>query len=172
MAAHASWPGAGAHRRRVRRRAREEFWLRVFAPVYAVLPWSVRSRILRAMPGSHRRRAWNRRRPGPGGLTVPDCPLQGTTIIKESAVAQIVGERANTGDAIVDYEDKVFEDIQAEPGEQACILMHTVPYEGSVGLVNMLTVTRINRKGFDTHLVPVRARLVDGVGHPRVPDGG
>jgi hypothetical protein len=55
--------------------------------------------------------------------------------------------------AIVDYEDKVFEDIQAEPGEQAFILMHTVPFEGSVGLVNMLTATRINRKGFDTHLV-------------------
>ena len=31
--------------------------------------------------------------------------------------------------------------------------MHTVPFEGSVGLVNMLTMTRINRKGFDTSLV-------------------
>ena len=30
------------------------FWLKVFAPTYAVLPWSVRSRIMRAMPGSHR----------------------------------------------------------------------------------------------------------------------
>jgi uncharacterized repeat protein (TIGR04044 family) len=67
-------------------------------------------------------------------------------------VAQIVGERANTGDAIVDYEDKLFEDIQAERGEKAYIFMHTVPYEGSVGLVNMLTCTRINRKGFDTSL--------------------
>jgi hypothetical protein len=34
---------------------REIFWLRVFAPVYAALPWAVRSRIMRAMPGSHRR---------------------------------------------------------------------------------------------------------------------
>jgi hypothetical protein len=58
---------------------------------------------------------------------------------------QIVGERVSKGDAIVDYEDKVFEDIQAEPGEKAYILMHTVPFEGSVGLVNMLTATRINR---------------------------
>ena len=40
-------------------------------------------------------------------------------------MAQIVGERVSKGDAIVDYEDKVFEDIQAEPGEQAFILMHT-----------------------------------------------
>lgn len=34
---------------------KEIFWLRVFAPTYAVLPWPVRSRIMRAMPGSHRR---------------------------------------------------------------------------------------------------------------------
>ena len=31
--------------------------------------------------------------------------------------------------------------------------MHTVPYEGSVGLVNLLTTTRVQRKGFDTKLV-------------------
>ena len=67
-------------------------------------------------------------------------------------MAQIVGERVKIGDAIVDYEDKVFEDIQAEPGEQAWIMMHTVPFEGSVGFVNMLTATRINRKGFDTSI--------------------
>ena len=30
------------------------FWLRVFVPAYAVLPWSWRIRVLRAMPGSHR----------------------------------------------------------------------------------------------------------------------
>jgi uncharacterized repeat protein (TIGR04044 family) len=68
-------------------------------------------------------------------------------------VAQIVGQRAHQGDAIVDYEDKLFEDIQANEGEKAYVFMHTVPYEGSVGLVNMLTTTRINRKGFDTTLV-------------------
>ena len=49
--------------------------------------------------------------------------------------------------------DKVFEDIQANPGETAFTFMHTVPYEGSVGLVNLLTTTRILRKGFDTTLV-------------------
>ena len=68
-------------------------------------------------------------------------------------MAQIVGERAQAGDAIVDYDEKLFDDIQAEAGEKAYIFMHTVPYEGSVGLVNMLTCTRINRKGFDTSLV-------------------
>ena len=49
--------------------------------------------------------------------------------------------------------DKVFEDIQAEPGQKAFTFMHTVPYEGSVGLVNLLTTTRVLRKGFDTSLV-------------------
>jgi uncharacterized repeat protein (TIGR04044 family) len=73
--------------------------------------------------------------------------------LKEYPVAQIIGERAQPGDAIVDYEEKLFDDIQAQPGEKAYIFMHTVPFEGSVGLVNMLTCTRINRKGFDTTLV-------------------
>ena len=68
-------------------------------------------------------------------------------------MVQIVGERVSPGDAIVDYEDKVFDDIQAEAGEKAYIFMHTVPYEGSVGFVNMLTATRIRRKGFDTSIV-------------------
>ena len=54
-------------------------------------------------------------------------------------MVQVVGERVNKGDAIVDYEDKVFDDIQAEQGEKAYIFMHTVPFEGSVGFVNMLT---------------------------------
>jgi uncharacterized repeat protein (TIGR04044 family) len=68
-------------------------------------------------------------------------------------VAEFVSDRVQPGDAIVDYEHKVFPDIQAEEGEQAWVFMHTVPFEGSVGMVNMLTTTRINRKGFDTHLV-------------------
>lgn len=68
-------------------------------------------------------------------------------------MVDIVGEKVQPGDAIVDYEEKVFPDHQAEEGEKAFIFMHTVPFEGSVGLVNMLTATRINRKGFDTHLV-------------------
>jgi len=30
------------------------FWLRVYAPAYRALPWSLRSAIMRRMPGSHR----------------------------------------------------------------------------------------------------------------------
>jgi hypothetical protein len=36
------------------------FWRRIFVPIYRLLPWSVRSAIMRAMPGSHRR-SWERR---------------------------------------------------------------------------------------------------------------
>jgi uncharacterized repeat protein (TIGR04044 family) len=88
-------------------------------------------------------------------------------------VAQIVGERVSKGDAIVDFEDKVFDDIQAEQGEKAYIFMHTVPFEGSVGLVNMLTATRIRRKGFDTSIVlfgPGSLMASATRGYPRVGD--
>ena len=68
-------------------------------------------------------------------------------------MAEIVGERVQPGQAIVDYDEKVFPDIQAEPGQKAYVFMHTVPFEGSVGIVNMLTATRLVRKGFDVHVV-------------------
>jgi uncharacterized repeat protein (TIGR04044 family) len=89
------------------------------------------------------------------------------------AMAEIVGERVKQGDAIVDYEHKYFEDIQAEEGEKAYVFMHTVPFEGSVGLVNMLTCTRINRKGFDTSLVlygPGSLMASATRGYPKVGD--
>ncbi len=57
------------------------------------------------------------------------------------------------GTELFDTQEKLFDDIKAEPGEQAFTFMHTVPYEGSVGLVNLLTTTRVLRKGFKTHLV-------------------
>jgi hypothetical protein len=34
------------------------FWRRLFVPVYRVLPWGLRRRIMSAMPGSHRQ--WSR----------------------------------------------------------------------------------------------------------------
>ncbi len=57
------------------------------------------------------------------------------------------------GAELFNTEEKYFDDVQAEPGEKAYTFMHTVPFEGSVGLVNLLTTTRIQRKGFDTTLV-------------------
>ena len=69
------------------------------------------------------------------------------------AVNSALAEAKQTGNELFDTSDKVFEDINAEPGEKAFTFMHTVPYEGSVGLVNLLTTTRVLRKGFDTSLV-------------------
>ena len=57
------------------------------------------------------------------------------------------------GDHFVDYEKKVFEDVKAEPGEKALVTFHTVAFEGSIGLVNMLQATRLQRKGFETSVL-------------------
>ena len=57
------------------------------------------------------------------------------------------------GDFLVDYEEKVFEDVKAEPGEKALVTFHTVAFEGSIGLVNLLQATRLQRKGFETSVL-------------------
>lgn len=52
----------------------ERFWLDVFAPVYRLLPWKVRSKTIQLMPGSHRQQ-WSRpaeRRVPAVGPTGPD----------------------------------------------------------------------------------------------------
>ena len=63
----------------------------------------------------------------------------------------IVERPANKkGDFLVNYEEKVFEDVKAKPGEKALVTFHTVAFEGSIGLVNLLQATRLQRKGFET----------------------
>jgi uncharacterized repeat protein (TIGR04044 family) len=56
------------------------------------------------------------------------------------------------GDFLVDYEEKVFEDVKAQPGEKALVTFHTVAFEGSIGFVNLLQATR-QRKGFETSIL-------------------
>jgi uncharacterized repeat protein (TIGR04044 family) len=68
-------------------------------------------------------------------------------------VADLQESMQGSGTTIYNDDGKTFEDIKAEPGEKAFTFMHTVPFEGSVGLVNLLTTTRLVRKGFDTTLV-------------------
>lgn len=62
-------------------------------------------------------------------------------------------EKHKDGDFFVDYENKVFEDVQAEPGQKALVSFHTVAFEGSIGLVNILNAIRLNRKGFETSIL-------------------
>lgn len=57
------------------------------------------------------------------------------------------------GDYFVDYEEKVFEDVKALPGQKALVTFHTVAFEGSIGLVNILSATRLLRKGFETSIL-------------------
>ena len=79
------------------------------------------------------------------------------------------------GDTLVNLDEKVFPDHQARDGDRALIMMHTVPFEGSVRLVNMLTTTRICRKGFDTSFClygPGVLMAAAGRGFPNVGDEG
>ena len=56
-------------------------------------------------------------------------------------------------DSLYNTEEKIFEDIRANPGEKAFVYIHSVPFEGSVSLVNLLTSTRLVRKGFDVSII-------------------
>jgi uncharacterized repeat protein (TIGR04044 family) len=77
-----------------------------------------------------------------------------------------------TGDYLVDYEEKVFEDVKAEPGEKALVTFHTVAFEGSIGLVNLLQATRLLRKGFETSVLLYGPGVTMGVqrGFPKLGD--
>ena len=74
------------------------------------------------------------------------------------------------GDFLVDYEEKVFEDVKATPGEKALVTFHTVAFEGSIGLVNMLQATRLMRKGFETSVLLYGPGVMLGVqrGFPKL----
>jgi len=62
-------------------------------------------------------------------------------------------EQHKAGDFLVDYEEKVFEDVKAEPGQKALVTFHTVAFEGSISIVNTLTATRLQRKGYETSIL-------------------
>ena len=76
------------------------------------------------------------------------------------------------GDFLVDYEEKVFEDVKANPGEKALVTFHTVAFEGSIGFVNLLQATRLNRKGYETSVLLYGPGVTLGVqrGFPKMGD--
>jgi uncharacterized repeat protein (TIGR04044 family) len=65
----------------------------------------------------------------------------------------VISPQKEEGQVLYNVEEKLFEDIKANPGEKAYVFIHTVPYEGSVALVNLLTATRLRRKGFEVNIV-------------------
>jgi uncharacterized repeat protein (TIGR04044 family) len=81
-------------------------------------------------------------------------------------------EANKKGEFFVDYEEKVFEDVKAEAGQKALVTFHTVAFEGSIGLVNILTATRLLRKGFDTSILLYGPGVTLGVlrGFPKLGD--
>ena len=83
--------------------------------------------------------------------------------------------RPAAGDRLVNLDEKLYPDHKAPDGGRCLVMMHTVPFEGSVGLVNMLTTTRINRKGFKTTMAlygPGVLMAAAGRGFPNVGDEG
>ncbi|HSC35807.1 MAG TPA: MSMEG_0572/Sll0783 family nitrogen starvation response protein [Thermodesulfobacteriota bacterium] len=65
------------------------------------------------------------------------------------AVDRVKADRPEKGKALVNYEEKLYPDHKAKAGEKALFLIHSVPYEGSVAGINMLTAIRTKKKGYD-----------------------
>jgi uncharacterized repeat protein (TIGR04044 family) len=97
-------------------------------------------------------------------LIASPAPLAGTrralcfsrirsTSLRSTAMPKVTKPANQKGDFLVDYEEKVFEDVKAEKGEKALVTFHTVAFEGSIGFVNLLQATRLQRKGFDTSVL-------------------
>src|ERR1700730_6162134 len=76
------------------------------------------------------------------------------------------------GDYFVDYEEKVFEDVKAAPGEKALVAFYTVAFEGSIGFVKLLHALRLQRKGFVTSILLYGPGVTLGVqrGFPKIGD--
>jgi uncharacterized repeat protein (TIGR04044 family) len=71
----------------------------------------------------------------------------------KSSMPKVLKEMNKPGDFLVDYEEKVFPDVKADPGEKALVTFHTVAFEGSIGIVNTLVATRLLRKGYETSIL-------------------
>ncbi len=91
---------------------------------------------------------------------------------EESVMPTVTAPSHKSGDFLVDYEEKVFEDVKAAPGEKALVTFHTVAFEGSIGFVNLLQATRLQRKGFETSILLYGPGVTLGVqrGFPKLGD--
>lgn len=57
------------------------------------------------------------------------------------------------GDVMWDTSEKVYPEIMANEGDKATVFIHSVPMESSVALVNLMTATRLQRKGFKLTII-------------------
>jgi uncharacterized repeat protein (TIGR04044 family) len=96
----------------------------------------------------------------------------GAATREEKPMPAVTHPPHKTGDYFVDYEQKLFEDVKAKPGEKALVTFHTVAFEGSIGFVNLLQATRLQRKGFETAILLYGPGVTLGVqrGFPKIGD--
>src|ERR1700734_4280674 len=102
-----------------------------------------------------------------------DAPARaGSNPENTSVMPAVTAPAHKKGDFFVDYEEKVFEDVKAKAGEKAHITFHTVAFEGSIGLVNLLQALRLLRKGFATSVLLYGPGVTLGVqrGFPKLGD--
>jgi len=66
----------------------------------------------------------------------------------------VIAPAHQKGDFLVDYEEKVFEDVKSAPGEKALITFHTVAFEGSIVVLRAIW----RDAGRSEPLVPCRTR--------------
>jgi len=85
---------------------------------------------------------------------------------------EVTAPAHQVGDFLVDYEEKVFPDVKAEPGEKALVTFHTVAFEGSIGLGSLQQALRLQRKGFETSILLYGPGVTLGIqrGFPRLGD--
>ena len=57
------------------------------------------------------------------------------------------------GESLFNTEEKLFPDIKAEPGQKAFVFIHSVPYEGSVLLVNLTNRVRAEVNSYHTYML-------------------
>lgn len=89
-------------------------------------------------------------------ITEPRSPLASPntqSIDKRTYMPAVAKDMNKKGDFLVDYEEKVFPDVKADPGEKALVTFHTVAFEGSISIVNTLVATRLLRKGYETSIL-------------------
>ena len=116
----------------------------------ALLRNDMRNKACRARPHSIR----TVRRMLEGWPTTRDASFaQPKTANSKNTMPKVEKEMNKAGDFLVDYEEKVFPDVKADPGEKALVTFHTVAFEGSIGIVNTLVATRLLRKGYETSIL-------------------
>jgi uncharacterized repeat protein (TIGR04044 family) len=114
--------------------------------------------------------------PGTGTPFAPHCDAPrwapASLVVEEENMPAVAMPAHQKGDFLVDYEEKVFEDVKAQPGEKALVTFHTVAFEGSIGLVNLLQALRLLRKGFKTTVLLYGPGVTLGVqrGFPKLGD--